>query len=109
MDGKDFPIFSVEAHHKAIKDKAVHARAIEIAAAMAQFLDENSLTKKPLLTAEKRVDVEFKIWASDLTDLGRAVIYPVLERWEKSVWSSKGLVKTNLLEKSLAEQLAKRN
>ena len=76
---KDFVIDQVSWHWDSESEPP--ARTLTRFKAVAEFLQGNALTTRPLVVSDADVNADFRISSADLTDEGLALIKKVYDRW----------------------------
>jgi hypothetical protein len=77
----DLEILNIAVHLAASKRTSYRESTKSIFRALAFFLQDNSLTVRPLLEPDEALSPTFKIMRSDLTDEGFDFIKLALDRW----------------------------
>ena len=67
------------------------------------FLQDNDLTRRPLLKPGEVPDDTFEIWESDLTEEGVQVVDAAFHRWLSALDRGTDLDDVSILEKALAK------
>lgn len=99
----DFPITSAAAHFAASKNADYRARVLQRYRAFVDFLQENDLVTRQLLSHEQQVTESFQIRKSDLTEIGFEVVKAGYDKWLKAHDKGLDISDVTILKKALAK------
>lgn len=100
----DFLIDGAKNHFAASKNRDYRARVEQRFRVFINFLQDNGLTTREILAREQPVTEELRIYKSDLTDIGFAVVKSAYDKWLRRHDRGKDISDVGVLERALAKE-----
>lgn len=106
MTNGDFVIDDAAAHFAASKSAEYKLRVEQRFRAFINFIQDNGLATREILSSDTPVTANLQIHRSDLTDTGFEVVKASYDKWLRAMDKGKSTSDVSLLEKSLAKVTA---
>lgn len=100
----DFLISDAKILFAASKNRDYRARAEQRFRVFINFLQDNGLTTREILARDQPVTEELRIYKSDLTDVGFAVVKSAYDKWLRGHDRGKDISDVGVLERALAKE-----
>jgi hypothetical protein len=98
----NLPIFPIVLMLAASKANSYQKKTLKLAKVLAEFLENNKLVARPLLTPDGQVDPKRDFMQSDLTDEGNLLMSKCLTKWVSYTDRGGDIENTKILQDSLA-------
>lgn len=99
----DFVIDDAAVHYAASKNADYRQRVTERFSTFVNFLQDNGLVQKPILSGGEMPTEKLKIMRSDLTEEGFEVVKASYDKWLRGIDKGKAISDTRLLERALSK------
>lgn len=101
MENKEFLIVDANPLFYASKKKDYQLRVAERLKVFVDFMQENDLTTREILSADQPVTGALRIWSTDLTDDGMAVVKTGFDKWLRSLDKGTDVKNISILNNAL--------